>query len=105
MGICWKTPFAIGLCCNTRTLRGDHTIASPAAAFCPFFAADRADVSRPASAGPVATSTVGAESALTALQAPQQQLDYFHAEFLPSINGTAPGGMFGFFFFPWENFL
>lgn len=94
MGICWKTPFTIGLCCIEWTLHRDHTIASPPAAFCHSFAADRADTSRPASAEPVAPSTVSAESALMALQVPQQQLDYFHAELLPSINETAPGGMF-----------
>ena len=94
MGICWKTPFTIELCCNVWTLHRDHTIASPPATFCHFFAADRADTSRPASAEPVATSTVSAETAIMALQVPPQQLDYFCAELLPSINETAPGECF-----------
>lgn len=77
MGIYWKMPFTVRLCCNTWSLHRDLTIASPPAAFCHFFAAARADTSRRASAEPPATSTVSTESALTALQLPREQLGYF----------------------------
>lgn len=69
--ICWKLPFTVRLCCNMWSLHRDLSIVSPLAALCPFFAADGADTSRPASAEPAATSAVSTESALSALQLPQ----------------------------------
>lgn len=88
-------PFAVRLCCNLWSLHRDLTIVSPLAAFCPFFAADRADRSRPASTEPAATSTVSTESALLLFSScPGSSWVISRTlELLPSINGTATGGM------------
>lgn len=71
-----------------------HTTASAPSSFNDFAAEPLTWTGRPALAGRAATSNVTAGLVLPAPQALWQQLDYFDAGLLPSVNETAPEGMF-----------
>lgn len=71
-----------------------HTTASAPSSFNDFAAEPLTWTGRPALAGRAATSNVTAGLVLPAPQALWQQLDYFDAGLLPSVNETAPEGTF-----------
>lgn len=69
-------------------------MASAPSSFYVFAAEPLTRAGRPALAGRAATSNVTAGLVLPSPQALWQQLDFFDAGLLPSVNETAPGGMF-----------
>lgn len=95
--------FTVRLCCNCGAFR-DLTTVSPLSAFCHFSAADRAEMSRPASAEPWTGCHLYCQhwvSASALLQLPQEQLGYFQDTGVTALNkwnchwgNVAPGRAF-----------
>lgn len=84
-------PFTVRLCCNMWSLHRDLTSVSPLAAFCHSFASDRADTSRPELLPPL-LSALSQRSLLSSCPSSSWVISRT-LELLPSINGTATGGM------------